>query len=78
MFRLPGGAFPPTCVHFEGREAGFGSCSEFSILALEVCLLRAVFRWKFQIISICDDSMDMIRGTNYPASTPWRGRWPCR
>lgn len=35
---------------------------EFSILALEVCLLRAVFRWKFQIISICDDSMDMIRG----------------
>ena len=35
---------------------------EFSILALEVCLLRAVCRWKFKIVSICDDSMDMIRG----------------
>ena len=33
---------------------------EFSILALEVCLLRAVCRWKFKIVSICDDSMDMI------------------
>lgn len=35
---------------------------EFSILALEVCLLRVVCGWKFSIVSICDDSMDMIRG----------------
>ncbi len=41
---------------------------EFSILALEVCLLRAVCRWKFKIVSICDDSMDMIRG-NHAAGT---------
>lgn len=35
---------------------------EFSILAWQVCLLRAVCGWKFKIISICDDSMDMIGG----------------
>ena len=45
----------------QGRP-GLVIVPEFSILALEVCLLRAVCRWKFKIVSICDDSMDMIRG----------------
>ena len=56
--RIPSGL---ACILREGRP-DLVLVPEFSILALEVCLLRAVFRWKFQIISICDDSMDMIRG----------------
>lgn len=46
---------------------------EFSILALEVCLLRAVAA-EIQNRQHFDDSMDMIRGKNCPACMRWRGR----
>lgn len=60
---VAGRSFPSGLVRIlkEGRP-DLVIVPEFSILALEVCLLRAVFRWKFRIVSICDDSIDMIRG----------------
>ena len=55
---------------------------EFSLLTLQVILLKLLFRYRFGIISHCDDSLDMLEGgTNYSRSEdipwrPWRGRWP--
>ncbi|MGN0201732.1 MAG: glycosyltransferase family 4 protein [Candidatus Cryptobacteroides sp.] len=35
---------------------------EFSVLALQVILLKFLYRLKFNIISQCDDSLDMLEG----------------
>lgn len=39
---------------------------EFSLLTLQVILLKLLFRYRFGIISHCDDSLDMLEGgTNF-------------
>uniref|UniRef100_A0AB33J5K9 Glycosyltransferase n=2 Tax=unclassified Prevotella TaxID=2638335 RepID=A0AB33J5K9_9BACT len=38
---------------------------EFSIIALQVIILRWVFGYKYKIISLCDDSYDMIQGNDF-------------
>lgn len=35
---------------------------EFSLLTLQVILLKLLFRYRFGIISHCDDSLDMLEG----------------
>jgi len=39
--------------------------SEFSLTALSVILLRFLMRRHFEIVSICDDNMDMIGGNDF-------------
>ena len=38
---------------------------EFSLLTLQVVLIRFFRKKKFRIISFCDDSIDMIRGNDF-------------
>ena len=39
--------------------------SEFSMTALWMCLLKRMYRTSFRVVSICDDSMDMILGNDF-------------
>ncbi len=47
---------------------------EFSLVTLCVCLLRIVFRRRYRIISICDDSIDMIHGNEFSRLHAWARR----
>ena len=38
---------------------------EFSLTALRMILIRKLFHRRFRIISMCDDSLDMIRGNDF-------------
>lgn len=39
--------------------------SEFSVVTLQVITIRLLFRYKYKIVSISDDSLDMLDGNEY-------------
>ena len=45
--------------------------SEFSLTTLRVCLIRFLLGMHFKIVSICDDSWDMIRGNDFSRFHRW-------
>lgn len=38
---------------------------EFSLVAIQVLLFKTLFNYKFKVISLCDDSYDMISGNDF-------------
>ena len=38
---------------------------EFSLIAIQVLLFKTLFNYKFKVISLCDDSYDMISGNDF-------------
>lgn len=49
--------------------------SEFSWMALRMLLIRRLLRQSFRIISVCDDSPDMIRGNDFSRLHRLARRW---
>lgn len=53
--------------------------SEFSLTALRMLLIRRLLRQSFRIVSVCDDSPDMIRGNDFSRlhrlARHWVPRW---
>lgn len=46
---------------------------EFSILTIQVLLIKYLYNYKYKVISICDDSYDMLMGNDFPFSTDGHG-----
>lgn len=44
---------------------------EFSILAIQVLLVKYLFNYKYKVISICDDSYDMLMGNDFSIQHRW-------
>lgn len=47
---------------------------EFSILAIQVLLIKFLFNYKYKVISICDDSYDMLMGNDFSIQHRWARR----
>lgn len=44
---------------------------EFSILAIQILFVKKIFGYKYKIISICDDSYDMLMGNDFSIQHRW-------
>lgn len=47
---------------------------EFSILTIQVLLIKYLYNYKYKVISICDDSYDMLMGNDFSIQHRWARR----
>ena len=47
---------------------------EFSILTIQVLLIKYLFNYKYKVVSICDDSYDMLMGNDFSILHRWAQR----